>query len=690
MQNNYLSTEKLKIMVNNLPKDFTDEETDLFLEGLVKQGYILQNYNDQGYQPPKQPVGLIRKIGASIVNPVENVANTAFDVVGAGADHLGQKMREGMGMSSDSLSFQERLQREGKTNSNMSGFIDPEQNSQTRDVTTTTGLKQLAGDVALTATNLIPAGKVAKGAGLMTQIGKGAIDGVKIGGLAGAGSALQKDGDMGDIAMESGYGALTGAAFGGVMPLVTAIPSTVKKGFKQFTGGVSAPESVQTALNPFETESINSYLSVPNDKGLVVLKKVADITPEEKIIYQKNVASTYSQMLDRAKSFVKDRRDVMSPLEIVGKNTDDALVKVNKFRQTVGKQMGQIEKQSGNVVVDLQKTADQGLRELREYAEGKVAGTSYAGGDKLTPEMELFLNDLSSIQKNGNSVKEVLKFTRDWNNKLKNLKDKFGSFKENSYDNSLIERVVSSMKNQARDTLGEFNPEYRDLVSKYRVTSQLRDEGNRLMGKDGMMGEAIRGAATAKRAVQSNSDGGARQFYNKLKELTGYDGIQEADIAIQAMKDAGDHQGLDLLQVSKDILEKDTKSLLDFNVFNPMDYVRAGKKMVEYARPSDAERTKNFIGKDYFDLNKNFNTLDLNSSSQAIKLNNAPIDNPINIAPPYNKVMANNIPPAISNIFNIINQSLENGNLATVKTLLETLSPYAKTQLIKMLSEEYR
>ena len=51
--------------------------------------------------------------------------------------------------------------------------------------------------------------------------------------------------------------------------------------------------------------------------------------------------------------------------------------------------------------------------------------------------------------------------------------------------------------------------------------------------------------------MKSNSDAGARQFLVKLKELTGYDALKDGDLALTAMENVGDFQGLSLLEVLK-------------------------------------------------------------------------------------------------------------------------------------------
>lgn len=317
---------------------------------------------------------------------------------------------------------------------------------------------------------------------------------------------------------------------------------------------LDAPDNIKTSLNPFLTNT-KSKISVPTSKGYV-LKTIDKITPEEKALVQKQTSDLYTQMKDAAETFKVDRRDNFSPLEIVGKNTDKELSKVNNIRKTTGAVMGEIEKSLKNEVVNIQGN------KLSNFID-EYLGRSNTFGRKVKDVSftDDFVKDFDTLSKNPN-VEQALQFTRRWQNELDDMKDGFGAFKENKRTYTLIEGALNDLKNSTRNKIAQTNPEYKKALEQYRLTSMIRDEGNRLLGKEGLMGERLKGGAAAKRAVQSASDQGARQFYNTLKKVTGYDGLKEADIALQAMKDAGDYQGLSLLEVNKDLYDATVGNLV--------------------------------------------------------------------------------------------------------------------------------
>jgi len=309
---------------------------------------------------------------------------------------------------------------------------------------------------------------------------------------------------------------------------------------------IDAPDNIKTSLNPFLTNT-KAEISVPTKNGFI-LKTIDKITPEEKIAVQRETNNLYSKLENTAKQFKEDRRDILSPLEIVGQRTDKlGLEKANKLRISEGKKMGKIENLFKDKTVDL--SGDKINNFINEFlgSEKKFGRTV-----KDKTFIEDFAKDYDKLTKNPN-VKNTLDFTRTWTNELEDLKDNFGGFKDNKRTYTLVEGAIKDIKNNTRNLIAKDNKKYAKALSNYRLTSKIREEANRLMGKEGLAGERLKGGALAKRAVQSSSDAGARQFYNILKKVTGYDGLKEADIAIQAMKDVGDYQGLSLLEVNKDL-----------------------------------------------------------------------------------------------------------------------------------------
>jgi hypothetical protein len=84
-------------------------------------------------------------------------------------------------------------------------------------------IAELAGALPTAA---LPMGGAARGVGLLSKIGRGALGGAEAGAIYGAGTA---DGDVGDRAAGAVEGAATGAAIGTVLPAATSAIRTVAK-----------------------------------------------------------------------------------------------------------------------------------------------------------------------------------------------------------------------------------------------------------------------------------------------------------------------------------------------------------------------------------------------------------------------------------------------------------------------------
>ena len=334
-----------------------------------------------------------------------------------------------------------------------------------------------------------------------------------------------------------------------------------------------------STLNPFINDV--EKVSVPSGTGYT-LKAVKDMSPEEIQLVKGDILNKYTEYSKQASKFAKDRTVTGgSPLEMVGRNIDKAVKTADQIRKEVGAKMGEIEKANATTQVDLTQTKS--LQGFIDNFQNNINKSGYGGKAVVTKDTAQFIKDLKTLESSPRDVKEILDFTRTWRNKLENMKDKFGDFKENKYDNTQIQNVVRDVESQARNTLADTNEEYKLYVSQYRTLKDLEETANRLTGQDGLYGDSIKGGATAKRAVQSTSDAGARQFLLKLRDITGYDGISDADLALKTMADAGDYQGLSLLGVSHDI-----KTTLIKNGWN------IAKKIIT---PDEATRVENYVNR---------------------------------------------------------------------------------------------
>ncbi len=278
------------------------------------------------------------------------------------------------------------------------------------------------------------------------------------------------------------------------------------------------------------------------------LKKLSEVTPSENTKMQFSTEKSINKFTEQAKKFKNNRNPVNDPTEIVGKRVDAALNFADKKRQVVGRKMGEIELKYANEQLPIgNKTIDSVSTLLKDMEQPKF-GVDSADA----PIVKKLTADMLELENNGAPIADRMEFIRSWDKYLNDAKDPFGNFKENATVNTRIQNTVKALKNETVDAISAKDKVYRGLRTQYSVYKKLDETGNRLLGKEGLLGDRIKGGATVKRAIKSNSDAGARQFLTQLKELTGYDAIKDGDLALTAMENVGDYHGLSLLEVLKE------------------------------------------------------------------------------------------------------------------------------------------
>lgn len=550
MENNkYLSRAKTQALIDGLKVKKTEGKQ--FLDSLAAKGYTIEGYNDQPKKEANPVKEVAQGLGKAVLGGAINLGSTAQAYGGAAVGYALDRATPNKSYAEHLASFTAAA----KQQNNLWSKPLTGQEPQVRDLSTATGLKQATGDALSTAANFIGIGEAAAGAKGILQAGKA---GAAIGGTSALGNSMQ-DANKGigenltDAALGAGTGFALGAGATAATKGVGAAAKLSKKGVAAVKKidtvdsilPVSADDATKTVLNPFKEKV--SKISIPTKNGYIV-KDSAKATPSEVALYQTEADHKYKTYLEQSKKFVNDRSvDGGGGLDLAAANAEKNVKLVDLKRKEVGSAMGEIEKANSSANIDLNTGSS--FNKFVDNLKNNSNKGSYAGKESVTPETEMFLNDAAKLQQRGTSVKEVLDFTRSWQNKLEDMKDKFGDFKDNKFSNTNIQNVINEMKNSVRDQLSQASPEYKKLVGEYRLTSEFKKEANRLMGQNGLYNEPIKGTALMKRAVESNSDAGARQFLKTLRDITGYDGISDATIAIKAMKDAGDSQGLSLLGI---------------------------------------------------------------------------------------------------------------------------------------------
>lgn len=677
--NNITSVENKYVTKQYLQAYFTEKKFDAnrasnLVSSLAAKGYTIEGYNDK---PKPVEQSTLNKVATGVARSLEAGAKDIQTYGGAaaayGIDNLVPKSLGGgqYGSYSDALNSvkQQEAAQQGPTSVTEAlggGRIKP---SET--------VKEAAGRQMQLASWTPGAGALIKGAGAASMIGKAALEGGLATGLNSAGSSLEAGNDARTVIKDGLVGGATGAAMGGGLTTVGkgvgALATGVGKGVKAVKNidkldavlPVTADDATKTVLNPFKEKT--SKVSIPTEAGLVV-KNSKELTPAEVAAYKDDIAAKYKAYLNQSKKFVQDRSvDGGGGLDLAAANAEKYVKQVDVKRKAIGTAMGEIEKANSNKYVDLSKgTSFSSFIENLQNSAGKA---NYAGKETITPETDLFLKDALKLQQRGTTAGEVLDFTRSWQNKLEDMKDKFGDFKDNKFSNSKIQNVINEMKDGVRNQLAEADPAYKELVKNYRLTSTFKSEANRLMGQNGLYNEPIKGTALMKRAVESNSDAGARQFLKTLRDITGYDGIADATVAIKAMKDAGDSQGLSLLGIMNDATKGG--GIIGF-----------AKGMYDGAANTlynQEKRTQRLINKNYSPI---LNTVAKNPSTKTA-----------NTIP--NTISKTNIPSSIDGVDKIVKPYI-NTPRAEVPSVIrkylpknwDTLTKVAKNQAISAISNE--
>ena len=362
-------------------------------------------------------------------------------------------------------------------------------------------------------------------------------------------------------------------------PIIRSVKNIAEKGvdtIESFGKKILSPDvsdATKVSLNPVKAlEGTGQDITVSVGGKL---KKLSELSPDETAKIQISTAKSMENFKEQAKKFANDRGvKGGSPVDIVGNRADRVVDFANRKRQSIGKKMGDLEtKYTGEIVPVSDVVTNKFIESLKSFDNPK-----YGVDTADTQIVRKLVNDFDNLVKDGASVGERLDFVRSWDKYLSDARDTFGKFKENATVNTRIQNAVKSLKDETVDAISNKDSVYKNLRSQYRTYKQLDEIADNLLGKDGALGQRIKGAATIKRAIQSNSDAGARQFLIKLKELTGYDAIKEGDLALTAMESVGDYQGLSLLNIIKEgktgLINRGVEKLQDVIVGNKAERVK--------------------------------------------------------------------------------------------------------------------
>lgn len=509
---------------------------------------------------PTKDVGIVRKIAGSIVKPFERLASSGIEYGSSGVAYGLDKLL-GTGVYKDYADARTKMNNPYSGDKSLTYAIGGDTVEPVKSV------KDLAGTTLEAGANFIPVGKVGIG---LKSILSGAKLGAKTGAVVGLGSSLQEeDSTIGDNVADTFKGAGFGGLLGGGISGVARIPSGVNK-LRRLPETLNdsivesrVPEEIRTILNPsknIEKAKLgNIEFTVPNIEGEMVdgkvpqmiKRKAEDLLPSEKFSLAEETSDKYTKYVQEAKRSVANRENATPLQGSVAKRISDEVDKVDLMRRNIGKRMGEVEKEFGDVAGDLSDEVKARVDDIENYlADFDMLGIK----NTETSQLARFIENIDSL-KNEPSVANRNRIIRNWQTVIEDARD--ATTGKMSYAYTQMNNVLRKLKEDTRSLIPDET--YQTMIKSYGNLSRFDEEASKLMGGETVLGNAKRGASVAKRAVQSLTDGGARDLLIRLKEITGYNGIQDAQIAIQAMKDAGDFQQASLLENTMKGLQGDLK-----------------------------------------------------------------------------------------------------------------------------------
>lgn len=265
--------------------------------------------------------------------------------------------------------------------------------------------------------------------------------------------------------------------------------------------------------------------------------------------------TTYDKYVKQAKQATKDIK-VDPPVSIVGEKVGDAFNSVVKQRRSVGEVMGNELKKIGNLKADVSETFTNLETALKESGARYNASTGKLVLDKtskFTAEdkfiLESYVKELNKLGANP-TIAQIDGLLSRTQGLVDNYKSSKGITQVTNGER-LIKQSQNILRNQF-DPVKTGNPQlkaYSDARKAYADLSNFIDEGSGYLGKITQTGDFAKDASLAKSSVQSVLNNGKKDWLLRLEALTGYQALDEAVLALQAMKDAGDFRGTSLLQV---------------------------------------------------------------------------------------------------------------------------------------------
>lgn len=335
-----------------------------------------------------------------------------------------------------------------------------------------------------------------------------------------------------------------------------AVSSAVNASFKAVEDKAAQVGSAAKSGAADILSGIKSKVSEGNlgDALPSAITRLADTAPEVAVgARSNNPLDLYNEFHDQEQKFKIDNKEDTA-LGVVGSRIGKNFNKVAAMRRAEGATMGSEMEKIGSTPTDIEKHFPALEAELKKNGVsfdadlGKILGSRTS---KMTADDKSFLEDYTN-QLNELGPKPTAAELDAFLSRVPKELDAYKS-KNSITKTTNGERIVRAHLDALSGELSaKTNPAFKgfaDAKKNYGALSNFLGEGEKYLGKKTQTGDYTHDASLAKSSVQSLLNNGKKDWLIKLEALTGYKGLDEATLATQAMKDAGNFRGNSLLEL---------------------------------------------------------------------------------------------------------------------------------------------
>lgn len=333
--------------------------------------------------------------------------------------------------------------------------------------------------------------------------------------------------------------------------LRTGIEKTVEAASTATKAGISSADDVFNAAKNLKNQTQTLIANKTVDPKLKTAAERLFLEGTDRV---SDPLATYDKFLAQSKVALKDIKTDPA-VSVVGESIGDAFNTVVRQRRSIGETIGEELKAVGKLKVNVTEPKTKLLSELKEsglsYNPKTNSLTSFQGSKFASEEISMLNQFVKDVQSLGEtpSVAQIDRFISKTRSDLAFASGKSGVIGTTNAER-IIKTALSSLReslNPAKNGLPQLD-KYWTANKAYADLSDFVEEGSGFLGKVTQSGDFAKDASLAKSAVQSILNNGKKDWLIRLEALSGYPALDEAVLALQAMKDAGDFRGTSLLQ----------------------------------------------------------------------------------------------------------------------------------------------